>query len=268
MNIVQPQSTVDAARDLVALEAQLGAAPGAATLRPVGLGGVMIGSGVLDGIADVVAEVRWPVGDVVLFADVRPMFGADTEVKATIEARVAAAGLTVRRVTVGDHSAHARADAATLDEATAASAGASVLLSVGSGTVVDLAKTISARLDGVPHVAVQTAASVNGFSDDLSVLLVDGVKHTTLHALGRPARDRHRRDRARTGRAQPRRARRSARDLHGARRLAAGTPRSARTTATRRLPSTCRACTCTTSSPRPAPSTAAIPRRSTTCARR
>jgi glycerol-1-phosphate dehydrogenase [NAD(P)+] len=180
MNIVQPQSTIDAARDLAALGAQLGAAPEAASLRPVGLGGLMIGSGVLDGIADVVAEVRWPVGDVVLFADVRPMFGADAEVKAMVEARVAASGLTVRRVTVGDHSAHARADAATLDEATAASAGASVLLSVGSGTVVDLAKTISTRLDGVPHVAVQTAASVNGFSDDLSVLLVDGVKHTTL----------------------------------------------------------------------------------------
>src|SRR5207253_3704758 len=31
----------------------------------------------------------------------------------------------------------------------------------------------------LPHIAVQTAGSVNGFADDQSVLLVDGVKRTT-----------------------------------------------------------------------------------------
>jgi hypothetical protein len=34
-------------------------------------------------------------------------------------------------------------------------------------------------LGSVPHVAVQTAASVSGYADDCSVLLVDGVKRTT-----------------------------------------------------------------------------------------
>ena len=53
-----------------------------------------------------------------------------------------------------------------------------MLLSVGSGTIADIGKVVSARLD-LPHVIVQTAASVNGFSDDQSVLLVDGVKRTT-----------------------------------------------------------------------------------------
>jgi glycerol-1-phosphate dehydrogenase [NAD(P)+] len=53
-----------------------------------------------------------------------------------------------------------------------------VLVSVGSGTLVDIGKVISRELS-IPHVVVQTAASVNGFADDQSVLLIDGVKRTT-----------------------------------------------------------------------------------------
>jgi glycerol-1-phosphate dehydrogenase [NAD(P)+] len=53
-----------------------------------------------------------------------------------------------------------------------------VLVSVGSGTLVDIGKVISHELS-IPHVVVQTAASVNGFADDQSVLLIDGVKRTT-----------------------------------------------------------------------------------------
>ena len=54
-----------------------------------------------------------------------------------------------------------------------------MLISVGSGTVADIGKAVSRRCRQLPHVVVQTAASVNGFADDQSVLLVDGVKRTT-----------------------------------------------------------------------------------------
>ena len=69
-----------------------------------------------------------------------------------------------------------------LDEATVAAGadaarGASLLVSVGSGTVTDLAKQAAAELD-VPVVVVQTAASVNGYADSLSVLVRDGAKRT------------------------------------------------------------------------------------------
>jgi glycerol-1-phosphate dehydrogenase [NAD(P)+] len=101
------------------------------------------------------------------------------EVKATVTNALSAAGMAVRRVTLGDEMARSHADAGTLDRAVAETAGASVVVSVGSGTVVDIGKALSARLDGVPHVAVQTAASVSGYADDCSVLLVDGVKRTT-----------------------------------------------------------------------------------------
>jgi glycerol-1-phosphate dehydrogenase [NAD(P)+] len=72
------------------------------------------------------------------------------------------------------------ADAATISAALTAAREKSpgVLVSVGSGTVVDIGKVIARELS-IPHVVVQTAASVNGFADDQSVLLIDGVKRTT-----------------------------------------------------------------------------------------
>jgi glycerol-1-phosphate dehydrogenase [NAD(P)+] len=165
------------APDLSQVRAHFDSAPETETLRPLGLGGVLLGPGVIDRIADVVNEVRRPVGDVVLFADRRPMFGGGAEVKASIELRLRDAGFHVRKVTVGDASARPRTDAATIDAATRDSSGAAALVSVGSGTVVDLAKSVSANLGNVPHVAVQTAASVNGFSGDLTALVVGRVKH-------------------------------------------------------------------------------------------
>jgi glycerol-1-phosphate dehydrogenase [NAD(P)+] len=165
------------ARDLRAVRAHLDAAPETEALRPLGLGGVLLGPGVIDRVADVVNEIRRPSGDVVLFADRRPMFGGGTEVKASIELRLREAGLNVRKVTVGDDSARPRADIATIEAATRDSAGAAALVSVGSGTVVDVAKSVSANLGNIPHVAVQTAASVNGFSGDLTALVVGRVKH-------------------------------------------------------------------------------------------
>ena len=52
-------------------------------------------------------------------------------------------------------------------------------MTIGSGTLVDIGKAVSGRSGGLFHVVVQTALSVNGYTDDQSVLLVDGVKRTT-----------------------------------------------------------------------------------------
>jgi glycerol-1-phosphate dehydrogenase [NAD(P)+] len=177
MSVARPVSAPHAVHDLAGLRAQLDAADEHG-LRPLGLGGVLLGSGVLDRIADVVAELQGTEGDVALVADGRPMATAGRELKAAVAASLRAAGIAVRQVTVGDEHAHVQVDAATLDHAAAVGAGARMMLSVGSGTVADIGKALSVRLGGVPHVVVQTAASVNGFADDQSVLLVDGVKRT------------------------------------------------------------------------------------------
>jgi glycerol-1-phosphate dehydrogenase [NAD(P)+] len=166
-----------AARDLGALREQLARAqePG---LRPLGLGGVLLGAGVLDQVAPVAAELR-RAGDVALVADRRPMAGARAEVKAAVAAALGNAGMTVRDIALGDERADVHADSRTLARAVCDSAGAGLVVSVGSGTIVDIGKAVSALLAGIPHLVVQTAASVNGFADDQSVLLVDGVKSTT-----------------------------------------------------------------------------------------
>ncbi len=135
----------------------------------VGLGGVLLGSGVLDRVAEIVAELG--AGEVALLADEVEMAGPNGEVKQTVAASLE----TVRRVTL---TGRVVVDEATLDRATAGATGAATLVSVGSGTIADIGKVVAARLD-LPHVIVQTAASVNGFSDDQSVLLIDGVKRTT-----------------------------------------------------------------------------------------
>jgi hypothetical protein len=86
------------------LRAQLAGA-GEPVLRPLELGGVLLGPGILDRVADVVAELPRGEGDVALVADRRPMATAGGEVKATVAACLSAAGIAVRRVTVGDEDA-------------------------------------------------------------------------------------------------------------------------------------------------------------------
>ena len=179
MTLVPPPSAPDVARDLAALRVRLASCEEAATLRPLGLGGLLLGPGVLDGIAAVVDEVRRRAGDVALIADRREMASAAGEVKTFVTDALHDAGMSVRQVTLGDERADVHADALTLRRAVAAAAGAGVVVSVGSGTIADIGKALSAELGRVPHVVVQTAASVNGFADDQSVLLLNGVKHTT-----------------------------------------------------------------------------------------
>jgi glycerol-1-phosphate dehydrogenase [NAD(P)+] len=154
------------ARDVDALRARFAADGG---LRPIGLGAVHLGPGVLASLPEVVAEVRAGAGEVVVLADRRPL-----DVKAST-----AAALGARRVDVGGDDFRPHADAPTIATAAAAAEGAAAIVSVGSGTVADIGKAVSARLGGTPHVVVQTAASVNGFADSESVLLIEGVKRTT-----------------------------------------------------------------------------------------
>ena len=122
-----------------------------------------------------------PIAELALVVDGTPKTyrdgaGVQLDVDAAVR-RLLPAGVAVRTVTAvgGEHGP-------VLDEATVAAGldaarGASLLLAVGSGTVADLAKQVAAELD-VPVVVVQTAASVNGYADSLSVLVRNGAKRT------------------------------------------------------------------------------------------
>jgi glycerol-1-phosphate dehydrogenase [NAD(P)+] len=70
-----------------------------------------------------------------------------------------------------------RADEETVERAVAEVGEHRLLISVGSGTLTDIAK-VTAQRTGNHHVAVQTACSINGFIADRSVLVIAGAKRT------------------------------------------------------------------------------------------
>jgi glycerol-1-phosphate dehydrogenase [NAD(P)+] len=170
---------VNCSLDLAALRRRIQAAPDGAGLSPIGLEQVHIGDAALEALpealAGLVARQDNP-GPVAVVSDMTPKRYRGGELLESVTKSVAPmAG--ARAVFVGEagHSAHA--DEATLDRALLESQGASCILAVGSGTVADIGKVLAAKC-GVPLVIVQTANSVNGFADERSVLLVNGVKRT------------------------------------------------------------------------------------------
>jgi len=70
-----------------------------------------------------------------------------------------------------------RADEETVERAISDVGANRLLISVGSGTLTDIAK-VTAQRTGSRHVAVQTACSINGFIADRSVLVLAGAKRT------------------------------------------------------------------------------------------
>ena len=166
--------------DLGALRAKLASSPDADRLTPVDLGGVMLGDGALAGLPTVADELQHDhPGEIAMLMDRRPMTGAGgAELKQSVEESLGGSP-RVRRVELGAADADVHADPDTLAAAVAGVQGATLLVTVGSGTLTDIGKYTSHRLGALPHIVVQTAASVNGFADDQSVLVVDGVKRTT-----------------------------------------------------------------------------------------
>jgi glycerol-1-phosphate dehydrogenase [NAD(P)+] len=162
--------------DIGGLRRELAGAPDGRRLNPLGLGRVVSGPGALDALADLVAGLRRPAGDIVVLAAATPMSVDGRDLRAVIQAALADR-FPVRWVVVGPAGGDVHADEPTVAAAAAAAAGAGCAITVGSGTITDIGK--AAASDGAPLVAVQTATSVNGYADPFSVLLRHGVKRTT-----------------------------------------------------------------------------------------
>ena len=131
-----------------------------------------VGPDALDEIPVLARRLATP-GEWVLLTDDAPKMADGRDLLSWV------AGLVgeTRQVTV--HASHAQV---ALDEDTVETTASEVgtpglLVSVGSGTITDLGKVVAAR-SGAPLLAVQTAASVNGYADPLSVLVIGGAKRT------------------------------------------------------------------------------------------
>jgi glycerol-1-phosphate dehydrogenase [NAD(P)+] len=154
-------------------------------LAPCGLRRLVLGHHVLEEVAPLVAEL---LGDgvaarprVTLLVDPVPILRDGEDVKALVH-RWLAERFDVRREVLDDGHAELHVVDAVLDVATAACLGADAVVALGGGTISDIGKVAAQRagVAGVDPVlvSVQTAASVDGYTDDVSVLLRDGVKRT------------------------------------------------------------------------------------------
>jgi glycerol-1-phosphate dehydrogenase [NAD(P)+] len=156
--------------DLDSLRAQLAAGPA------LGLGRVAEGAGALDDLGDVLAATGVSSGVVVVLAAATPMSVRQAGLREVVE-ELLASRFAVQWIVVGPASGSVHADEQTVAAARAAAAGASCVITVGSGTITDIGKAAAGA--GTALVAVQSATSVNGYADPFSVLLRDGVKRTT-----------------------------------------------------------------------------------------
>ena len=167
--------------DLDDLREMVRHSPDATSLHPIGLREVVRGRGALETLSGVLANAGVELGSpVVVLSDTTPkLYRGGDVIKTVLKVLRATHHASLVNVEPGP-GGFVRADESTLAIAIASSRLDSprAVVSVGSGTLVDIGKVVAHRV-GLPHVVVQSAASVNGFADDQSVLLVDGVKRTT-----------------------------------------------------------------------------------------
>jgi glycerol-1-phosphate dehydrogenase [NAD(P)+] len=145
-------------------------------LARIGMQRIEIGEGALAQLPDAISGMS---GDpaVALVMDDTPMHRDGQDLKQAI-LETLRGRFDVSTCWLGSPRGGLHVDEHAISEATVAMAGAGCVVAVGSGAITDVAKEASARLGHVPLVVVQTAASVNAFSDNMAVLVQSGVKRT------------------------------------------------------------------------------------------
>lgn len=141
----------------------------------VGIGDLAIGDGALDRLHDIVGKLPAHDTIIVLTDETNYVTSAGQPLKALVREILCQLG----EVEVIELRGDVHADETTVQSAIDAARDVDVVVTVGSGTLSDIGKVAAS---GHSHVVVQTAASVNGFADNQSVLLIKGVKRTTHSA--------------------------------------------------------------------------------------
>lgn len=141
----------------------------------VGIDRIEIGADALGSLADIVRSLPDHGAIAVLTDRAEYVSASGNAVKPAVFDLLEAVGSVHLVLLEGEVHADEPTVAAAIDQCR----GADVVVTVGSGTLCDVGKVAAGTR---PHVVVQTAASVNGFADDQSVLLVNGVKRTTHSA--------------------------------------------------------------------------------------
>ena len=144
---------------------------------------IITGPGALARLGEIVTALH-PAGRVLLLRDATPktVNGQDLATltrtiitEALVEVQAGSDAL-VDLVVPAAEGHDVVADEATIAAVQLAAKDATLVVGLGSGTIGDLAKMAHAQ---APLVLVQTALSVNGFADPLSVLVLNGAKRTS-----------------------------------------------------------------------------------------
>ncbi|MET0771647.1 MAG: iron-containing alcohol dehydrogenase [Candidatus Limnocylindrales bacterium] len=175
MSVVEEGADARASSSLEDAEERLSRDGQRARRRPIGLRQVIQGDDVLGVLPDLVGRMSIP-GPVLVLADAVFMSRDGTDLKSYVVSLLS--GHDARLVTLGQPGEELHADMAAVDAARAALAGAGCVVAVGSGTLCDIGKKATEGPPAVPYIVVQTACSVNAFSDDMAVLLLHGAKRT------------------------------------------------------------------------------------------
>src|SRR5919199_4000306 len=162
--------------NLEALRKALAASDPDGKLAPIGMSRLEIGSEALDSLIEVVSGLTQG-RHVVLVADATRMFRNGEDLKEQV-ARTLSESFELERAVIGTDRDELHADEEAVAEVEEAIDGAGCVVSVGSGTITDLCKMATKNRGSLPLVAVQSAGSVNGFSNDFTVLLKGGAKRT------------------------------------------------------------------------------------------
>jgi glycerol-1-phosphate dehydrogenase [NAD(P)+] len=178
MNLFQQ---VEDPTDLALLKSIIAQSERPEALVPLGIKHLVISPTASDQVVHYLFELLSSVDlparpKVLLLVDATPIYRNGADLKSAVEQSLAE-HFEVSKLVLGS-GGHLHADDDALDAATKALEGASAIVSVGSGTISDIAKVASTRQGGVPHVLVQTAASVDGYTDNVSVVLKSGAKRT------------------------------------------------------------------------------------------
>ncbi len=167
--------------DLEGLRRFLKAEDKESRLLPIEMLRVVISSDAHLKLGEAVAEALATVGKakpsvVVLLTDTSAIMRGEQRLSTLVQSQLN--GYALKTVVLDGGHATLHADEATIDAAALAVKGADLIITIGSGTMTDVGKVAATRNGGIPQIVVQTAASVDGFTDNVSVILQNGVKRT------------------------------------------------------------------------------------------
>ena len=173
-------TTITDPTDLDAIRAVIASTPDAVELVPLGIRSLVISPeasfGLVPAVKGLVADGSTGMPRVVVLVDETTILRDGRDLKQQL-CELLAEAFAVQIVVLG-HAGQLHADEDALETATAAVAGYDCAVAIGSGTISDIGKVATDRQGGIPLVIVQTAASVDGFTDNVSVVLRNGVKRT------------------------------------------------------------------------------------------